>query len=110
MCVTINLRGSRFSRIYVEFECSPASNDEAFSCCGGDTYTSGTDNTDSPAHIHTNRFRFREQWRRVCELVFTTLCVCVYLYVSEQLRQVKVPFFAEVGELEQEAHSVISFI
>lgn len=43
-------------------------------------------------------------------LVFVIVCVCVYLYVSEQLWQVKVPFFAEVRELEQEAHSVISFI
>ncbi len=34
----------------------------------------------------------------------------VYLNVSEQLRQVEVPLFTEVRELEQEAHRVIGLI
>ncbi len=33
-----------------------------------------------------------------------------YLNVSEQLRQVEVPLFTEVRELEQEAHRVIGLI
>lgn len=34
----------------------------------------------------------------------------LYLYISEQLRQVELPLLAEVGELEQEAHRVIRLI